>query len=164
MGRREIISNIHEMKSKVKVCLNCGRRHYKPICPVCLSPSWRKMEDDEYRALLVQKTGRMSCSDLDEEDLQIIKDEFRAYGWVDIREGRISMAKARKKLIAVIFSEGKKVFGETEAKARIEGFLEKKTGNKYLSSCSEDQLRMVIGWIRRSAKYQQKGGKDEGDT
>ena len=70
------------------------------------------------------------------------------------------MAKARKKLIAVIFSEGKKVFGETEAKARIEGFVEKKTVNKYLTNCSEEQLRMVIGWIRRTGKYQ-KGASDD---
>lgn len=159
MGRKETIGKIHEMKSKIRVCANCGRMHYKPICPKCLSPSWHLMDDGEYRTVLCRLTGNLSCSMLDDESLQRVYDEFRSYGWVDIREGRISLAKAKKKLISVIFSEGKKLFGENEYKARIEGFVEKKTGSKYLSSCSEDQLRMVIGWIRRSEKYH-KGVED----
>ena len=160
MSRSQMISKIHEMKSKLRRCSGCGRWHYKPICPECLSPEWRLMDDVEYRTILAKLTGKLSCSVLDDEDLQRVFDEFRSYGWLNVRQGRISMAKARKKLIAIIFSEGKKVFGETEAKARIEGFVEKKTGNKYLTNCSEEQLRMVIGWIRRTGKYQ-KGASDD---
>lgn len=160
MSRSQMISKIHEMKSKARRCSKCGRLHYRPICPQCLSPEWRLMDEGEYRSILARLTGKLSCSVLDDEDLQRVLDEFKSYGWLDVRQGRISMAKARKKLIAIIFSEGKKVFGETEAKARIEGFVEKKTGNKYLTNCSEEQLRMVIGWIRRTGKYQ-KGASDD---
>lgn len=160
MSRSQMISKIHEMKSKARRCSKCGRLHYRPICPQCLSSDWRKMDDGEYRSILARLTGKLSCSVLDDEDLQRVLDEFKSYGWLDVRQGRISMARARKKLIAIIFSEGKKVFGETEAKSRIEGFVEKKTGNKYLTNCSEEQLRMVIGWIRRTGKYQ-KGASDD---
>lgn len=154
MGRREKIIHIHQMKAKLHKCLSCGCYHYKDICTKCASPSWITIEDDEYREILTSLTGKSSCSDMDEFELQRIEFKFQSFGWVDTSQGRYAMTAARRRLIAIIFTEAQMIFGDEKHKARIEGFVEKKTGNKRLDHCSEDQLRMVIGWIRRAAKYQ----------
>lgn len=153
MGRREKLIHVHQMKAKLRVCLGCGRWHYKDVCPACLSESWRAIEDDEYRNMLESLTGKRSCAEMDAAELQRIEFKFQNCGWVDTGQASHFVTMAKRRLIGVIFTEGQRAFGPDACKARIEGFLESKTGNRKLIKASDEELRMVIGWLRRAQKH-----------
>lgn len=155
MNRHSFLASIHIAKQAALMCTGCNRLFFGESCPDC-GARGRPLMDWEYRQLVAAITGVDSCSHADENDLRKVMDLFNragfreAYPYVSPQQENW---KARQGTMAQIHRRARQVFGPA-GDERIEGFLKKVIGKEELKFCDELELRRIIGWINRTAKYQ----------
>jgi hypothetical protein len=155
MNRRSLLASVHIARKAALMCTLCNRLFFGQSCPDC-GAHGRPLADWEYRQFVGAVTGEDSCSHADENDLRKVMDLFNRAGF---REAFPYVSphqeawKARQGTMAQIHRRARQVFGPS-AEERVQGFLEKVIGKQELKFCDVVELRRVIGWINRTARYQ----------
>lgn len=145
-----LIARIHIAKQQARICV-CGRLFFGVKCPDCGLEESKAMPDWYYRQILSTLTDRDTCYGMNKEDLAKVADFFNRAGFASTSPS--NQGKSRWGTISQIRKRGKGVFGP-EYESRINGFLRKVVQKSALEECDMKELRWVIGWINRTAKYQ----------
>lgn len=154
--RKKLIKLIHIAKSNVMECCFCGRLSIHGACPVCLEYTV-PLSDERYRQILKDVTGKESTRFMDEDELQKVYSVFTAAGFAPIDKKELDSVErayqdGRRKTIGVALRLAKQTLG-SDWENRLEGFVFSKTEKKKLYQLDDNQLRMVVGWLRRRKKY-----------
>ncbi|MGD1818238.1 MAG: phage protein GemA/Gp16 family protein [Pleomorphochaeta sp.] len=154
MKREKLIQLIHVASKNAKKCAKCKRLFYEGSCPSCDSMIYIQFSREEYTNLLQTITGKKSCKDLQDFELEKVYEVFRKAGFVPVSnkpEIIKEIDKGNRGTIHMIFERGKEVLGPAYKK-RIYGFVRIKYKGKPLNNLSKNELRAVIGWINRMSK------------
>lgn len=161
MKKRDYIKLIHIARNITFRCPACGKLISKdvssiPVCSDC-AISMVPMTDEDYRKLLLSLTGKESAKFLDEEELEKVYMLFKSCGFNVRTKANMDLVEqeyqdGRKKTIGIILSEAKRTLGPSW-KHRLDKFVaSKNNGETVLYRLPDNQLRQVLGWIRRNAK------------
>lgn len=153
MDRDKMIKIIHVWSGRLQICLGCNEFFTGVIC-TCGNQFYRKATEDDYRRFLTQITGKSSCALMTDQELQLVFKEMIEIGCDNHKEDRKKAVNARKKLRYIIRVEATKLF-DGYAQVRVDGFCEKVIG-KPLPMLNDQDLRRVIGWLRRTEKSMKK--------
>ena len=164
MNRNKMVSIIHMQRNQCIICNLCGKPISKTGLCSCAATTGHVMSDSEYRRFLIQQTGKRSCSEMSDVELQQVIDAFRALGCSSIwEEQKRQHRESRKKTMAIINSISKDLFG-AEREYRLLGFLEAKCKKTELYKCSDKELRQVLGWLRKVRQSQLKKSQNSNET
>lgn len=157
MSRQTLIARIHIAKARCMVCPVCGSLSFGSTdCGRCGSGrTLEPLSDNRYRALLQAVGGSASCSALSDPALMRVMDLFDRAGFskaYPYTSPEAEMARGKRRVIWAIGSRAPQVLGSDWEK-RVEGFVKKYFGKASLSFCDPTELRKVIGWVNRTAKY-----------
>lgn len=150
-----LIARIHIAKQQARIC-DCGRLFFGSKCPDCGREESKAMPDWYYRQILSTLTDRDTCYGMNKTELTKVMDFFNRAGFTSTRPVTSPVAQAEKGrwgTIAQIRKRGKVVLGP-EWEGRIDGFVREVVQKDSLNECDMKELRWVIGWINRTAKYQ----------
>lgn len=156
MNRLELIKMIHVAKANTRECSFCGKVTVEGACPECREYTM-PLSEPRYRRILRDLTGKESTKFMADDELEKVYSLFKEAGFSPLVRGEDEVAreyyKSRKKTIGVILSLAKKNLGQSWEE-RLEGFVFSKTGKKKLYELDDNQLRQVVGWLRRSENGQ----------
>lgn len=149
MERGKLIGIIHQQKAKALVCDSCGNVFFSTDrCPKCLALGHR-IRDEEYRSFLELWSGKRSCSQMDETELQMVANAFDEAGYESYWKKRKAQHNRRRaQMVQIIKREAERTLGDGWAD-RLDGFVDKVVGKQSLYSLDDKELRQVIGWLRR---------------
>ncbi len=147
MTDNQLIAMIHIAKSATKVCPNCNSYVIEnKTCPNCCSHNLQPLDKAKYRELLKSLTAVESTKFMDHREKEKVYHFFIELGF----KPKISPYQAgRRRTIGIILNMAKERLG-TSWDARLRGFTKSKTGHEELRKCSDQELRMIIGWLRRT--------------
>lgn len=157
--RQSMIARIHIAREKALRCTGCGRMFFQVSgkCPAC-GEVGERLPDWYYRQILLASGGEDSCRRLDDKSLAKVMEVFDQAGFAKAFP-HVSPAKAERRarlaLQNVIRVRAREVLGDHWGE-RLQGFLDKSIGKSALAFCDMEELRKVIGWINRAAKYAHK--------
>jgi hypothetical protein len=158
MNKQALIARIHIAKARAQVCDICGRMVFGDECPACKTTKLSKFPESRYRSLLMSVGGSSSCSTMGDQGLVRVMDVFDRAGFA-VAYPYISpekeQARQKKNVIRHIEIRAPVVLGLTW-EARTQGFVKNNFDKQSLQFCTSEELRKVIGWINRTAKYQSK--------
>lgn len=162
MERKQKIILIHAVTSKLYKCRICGKIHAGHICLEC-GPSALQdvLKGFEYEKFLYELTGKTSCKDMADEDLEHVISILRGLKLESEIEARKRTWVAKQRLKAIIRNQAFKMFGSS-AQYRVDGFCCKCIGKPF-ERLEEKELRKVIGWLRRLEKNGKIKGYTEGE-
>lgn len=155
MKRTALIARIHIAKSRAQVCSFCGRIVFAPECKPCHTADLVELTDERYRKILMAAGGVPSCSKMSDKGLVKVMEVFdhagfsEAYPYISPEK---EQADQKRRVIHHIEIRAPAVLGPTW-QARLEGFVKKNFDKPSLQFCTTEELRKVIGWINRTAKY-----------
>ena len=153
MERKAIIREIHIRKQVASECVCCKSVYFGIGCPACGSTLSRELSEDRYRIFLAEITGKRSCSDMSMEELSAVISQMDKVGWPEYAElERRNHRESRKRTIGIIIASAKNALGESWEE-RLCGFMAAKIGKERLWSCTDNELRMLIGWLRRTERF-----------
>ena len=153
-NRKRMIADIHFIASRMQVCLKCDQIFFG-VCCLCGNKYYRKATEADYRGFLHDVTGKRSCADMSNEELFAVLAEMEKRGWLEYtKEERKRSTEVRNKMRHIIRQEATRLF-RGYAQIMVDGFCEKVIG-KPLSRLNEQELRRVIGWLRRYEKSMKK--------
>jgi hypothetical protein len=158
MNKQALIARIHIAKSRAQVCEICGRMVFGSECPACKSDKLLKFPESRYRSILMSVGGAPSCSTMGDQGLVRVMDVFDRAGFAEAHpyiSPEKEQARQKKNVIRHIEIRAPVVLGVTW-ESRLQGFVKKSFDKPSLQFCTPDELRKVIGWINRTAKYQSK--------
>lgn len=148
------MARIHIAKAKALICDRHGLFFARSgCCPRC-GAIGGSLPDYLYRQILLAAGGFDSCRHMDEKDLEAVMRLFDDAGFARAwphETPQTAIDKANKALIRRIFQLGWIVFGKGYAE-RISGFVRKCIGKESIYGCDQNELRKVVGWIRRAGK------------
>lgn len=149
--RKKLIGLIHQQKAKAKVCDICKKVFFSDKCPDCQAGGHR-IRDEEYRSFLQLYAGKTSCSQMDEIELKMVATAFDDLGYRGYWKRRSEEHRRRQtQTIHIIKKEAARVLGEFWAD-RLDGFVDKVIKKDSLYELDDNELRQVIGWLRRLKK------------
>lgn len=158
MNNKALISRIHIAKSKALICDECNALTFKNRC-FCGSTNLLPLSDGYYRHLLVKTTSKESCKDMDYNSLRKVMNLFDTAGFSEAYP-HVSHAREqyrqKKGIIKEIHRKAPIGLGDYW-KERLGGYVLKKFSKERLEWCDAYELRNIIGWINRTAKYKKKG-------
>ncbi len=160
MKRNALIARIHIAKSKALVCDICGRLVFGPECPACHVADLSPLPDERYRQILMATGGSVSCSSVGDWGLTKVMEVFDRAGFAEAYpyiSAEKEQANQKRKVIRHIEIRAPAVLG-ANWEGRVQGFMKKSFDKPSLQFCTPEELRKVIGWINRTAKYQTKKG------
>lgn len=153
--RKRLLARIHIAKQRARVC-TCGRLFFGTKCPDCGSKKSKMMPTWYYRQILSSICGKDSCSKMLKEELVKVMDFFNRAGFSKEHPyGGDPIKEVRKPLqgtIRQIRKRGREVLGP-DWESRVDGFVRDVVRKPSLDKCCMYELRQVIGWINRTAKY-----------
>lgn len=158
MKRTALIARIHIAKSRAQVCTICGRLVFGLECPACHTDALSEFSDVRYRRILMATGGASSCREIGDQGLLKVMEVFdragfaEAYPYVSPEK---EQANQKRRVIRHIEIRAPAVLGPSW-QTRLEGFIGKKFEKQSLTFCTSEELRKVIGWINRTAKYESK--------
>lgn len=156
--RNTLIKLIHIAKAKARTC-NCGRLSFEPVCPQCGKPTQR-IPDFWYRSILESMGGADTCSMIDTEGLQKVMDTFDKAGFSSLSKPK-PQKRTEAQQLYIVRREASKLLGE-HWEDRLNGYVWKKFGRDSYSDCAYEEIRDVIGFVRRTAKYESRRTTGEG--
>lgn len=152
MHREKLIQLIHVAKSHTQECCSCG--HLKTdsdtTC-MCGSTDTTPISETRYRASLEFLTGKQSCKDMSEADLEKVYAMFKKIGFKPVQTSfspSRSESGIKDRVIRSIEERSPAILG-VNWEARIKGFV-RKMGVDSLEFCDMKQLRKVQGWLSRA--------------
>lgn len=149
-----LIARIHIAKAKALNCEKHGLFFSKSgCCPKC-GELGGSLPDYLYRQILLATGGYDSCRHMDEKDLEAVMGFMDEAGFSKAwphETPKKAMEKANEVLIRRIFQLGWIVFGKGYAE-RINGFVKKCIEKESIYGCDQNELRKIVGWIRRAGK------------
>lgn len=154
-GNKALVARIHIAKRLARIC-TCGRLFFGEGCPDCGSKDSRTMPTSYYRRILSSITNRDSCADMPKADLIKIVEFFDRAGFSEAYPYTDPLKQIRRQLSgtrAQIRKRGKAILGP-DWESRIDGFVRDVVKKTNLDQCTMHELRRVIGWINRTARYQ----------
>lgn len=164
MNRKKMVGIIHTQRNQCIICNVCGNPISKVGLCSCKNTTGHVMTDSEYRIFLLHQTGKRSCSEMSDMELQQVIDAFRAVGCSSMwDEQKRKHKESRRKTMAIINTLSRDLFGHDREK-RLLGFLEAKCKKSELHKCSDRELRQVIGWLRKLRQSQLKKSEDTNET
>ena len=161
MDRDRLITLIHIARNIARVCPKCGKVLFSKRCRDC-GEETEKMDQARYRRIL-ESFGSSSCRFMDQNALEKVYGFFIHAGFKPRNDPEKSHAKARRRTMAIIVSEARKLFGDELWEARLSGFVQKAIGKPSLQACDDNELRKTIGWLRRYRKYLEKRREEKRD-
>lgn len=142
MTRNELIALIHIAKNQMRICGDCNTLTTNMVC--CEGETGKFTQPD-YRLLLKQITAKESTRFMNMAELEKVYSLFKKAGF----EPKLTPYKAgRKRTINIILSMAGAKLGP-DWDTRLKAFTKAKTGKELLYKCSDKELRMIIGWLRR---------------
>lgn len=166
MERNKLITLIHVASNNAHKCSKCQRIFYGKPCPVCESNSFTYFSREDYKDLLIKLTGKTSCKELTDDQLNKVYEFFIKAGFKPVSKKPNVIKEIESGnygTINRIYGRGKQVLGPAYKK-RIYGFVKIKFKGKTLNNLDKNELRAVIGWINRMAKSNAKGEQDANKT
>lgn len=165
MTRKDYIKLIHIARNMTFRCPACGKliskeMNISPVCNDC-GLTLEPLSDADYRKLLSNITGKESSKFLADEELEKVYQLFISCGFRPRTESRIDQIEhdyqeGRRKTISIILSEARRTLGPSW-QYRLEKFIaSKNNGQTMLYKLPDNQLRQILGWVRRNAKTLQK--------
>ena len=161
MERNQLIGLIHIARGIARVCPDCGKVLFSKRCRDCGTDTV-KMDQNRYRKIL-ESFGSSSCRFMDAESLEKVYGFFIHAGFKPRSDPEKSHERARRRTIAIIRSEARKLFGDDLWESRLSGFVHKAIGKPDLMSCDDNELRKAIGWLRRYRIYLGKRREEKRD-
>lgn len=152
---KALIARIHIAKQYARIC-TCGRLFFGDTCPDCGAKDSKIMPTWYYRQILMTLTNKDSCSDMPKADLSKVMEFFDRAGFSAAHPYKDPFKEIQRQLAgtrAQIRKRGKVVLGP-DWESRVDGFVHDVVRKQSLDKCCMYELRQVIGWINRTAKYQ----------
>ena len=155
MLRKQLIQLIHVAKSHTTECTACGHLllDTTETC-ICGSTESTPISESRYRDSLDLLTGKRSCSDMDERELQKVYGMFQRVGFTPVQtriDPARSQAASLRRTRRSIERRAKDFLGDNW-EARLNGFVRKSISVDSLEFCDAQQLRKVQGWLTRTQK------------
>lgn len=141
------------------MCMDCGAVTFGSFCELCSSDRLIRISDNRYREVLINITGKSSCSQMKGEELKAVVDFFNQAGWPKYSDReQVKAADAKAVLRTIVRKKSKALYGDS-CEQRVNGFCQKVLDVEVLEDCDFKQLRRVIGWLRRYQKYHNQDDK-----
>jgi hypothetical protein len=156
MKRHALIARIHIAKSRAQLCSICGRVVFGSYCPACKTEDLQPFTDERYRRILMAAGGYPSCSQIGDQGLMKVMEVFDRAGFAEAYpyiSPEKEQANQKRRVIRHIEIRAPSVLGNSW-EARLGGFIRKNFDKASLHFCTPEELRKVIGWINRTAKYE----------
>lgn len=117
------------------------------------------MDDDTYRAMLVQVTGKASCAELGLGQLGDVLDHLRAKGAISPTHGRRRPVPAedRAPLLAKIdalLADLGRVTGTPKTLRYVDAIVKKRGWGENVDFCDAARLRNVVGALNRTLQWE----------
>lgn len=126
-----------------------------------MQKSAAQLTNDEYRLILAGATGKQTCSECSIQELFAVHKDLNA---VLIKQGkkgfiffRNPMPKGKTTIQDAVVAKAKKVLGDNWNE-RLDGFL-KKLNRTSLKSCTDKEIRQIMGWISSTERSKKDGRK-----
>lgn len=162
MNRKAVIARIHIAKSRAMVCPVCDRLTFKDSCDRCGDDQDTvAISDERYRQSLMAAGGARSCSQMGDQGLIRVMQLFDRAGFAEEHphvSPESEQRRQRQRVIWQIRNRAIEVLG-VSWEPRVMGFVWKNFHKASLEFCTAQELRKVIGWINRTAKYQEKNNE-----
>lgn len=162
MKRNAMIARIHIAKSRALTCPECGILQFSALfqdgCPGCGRTDLLPLSDERYRRILMGAGGAPSCRDISDAGLVRVMDVFDTAGFSKEHpyvSPKAEQVRQRQSVVRRIKYRAPRVLGDNW-EIRIRGFIRKNFDKESLEFLTADELRMVIGWINRTDKYQKR--------
>jgi phage gp16-like protein len=120
---------------------------------MCGSKTFKPISEMRYRNSLEQLTGKRSCSELTEEQLQKVYNLFKSIGFKTVQtrfDPAREQSRALRNIRASITDRAPDILGSSWER-RLQGFI-RKMGKEDLSFCDHNELRKVQGFLSREEK------------
>ncbi|AEC02060.1 phage protein GemA/Gp16 family protein [Parasphaerochaeta coccoides] len=155
-NRHALLAKIHMAKSRVLTCPVCGRLFFEETCPDHPARQGVELSDFAYRGILKALGGTDTCAFMDDKRLVKVADFFDRVGFSKAYP-RVSpegeTRRAKYGTIRHIRIRAPVVLGAAW-ESRLLGFMQKNFDKISLEWLDPNELRKVIGWINRTAKYE----------
>jgi ferredoxin-like protein FixX len=145
--RRKILAQVHIMAKSASICNDCGAVVFLHYCPVCGSVSLRDMLEIDYRRVLKDVTGKISCTEMADWEIRKVIRLFYRYGYKPEKSIKKRSEESREKMIYKIKKTAPEKLGNNWFK-RLSGYC-KKLFKKDIDELNFNQLRSVWGFLRK---------------
>ena len=126
-----------------------------------MQKSAAQLTDEEYRLIISGATGKQSCSDCNIKELFAIHYDLNAVLIKQGKKGFVFYRNPRPKgnttIQDAVVAKAKKVLGDNWNE-RLDGFL-KKLNRTSLKSCTDKEIRQIMGWISSTERSKKDGRK-----